>query len=841
MSKSINNRSCSRRQFLKGAAGAAAMGAIYKPAQAANIGHVSRLNVTSATYLYEKKVPILCRMCAQTCPAFAIVDQGKVVRIENNPVNQYAKVCGRGRAGIGALYSQDRIKTPLIRDGERGEGKFRQASWDEALNKVAEKINGLKAKNSIEKLYYLYRYTSAPTYDKAFFHLLGTPNIIDYADTCWTSTVFAQNMIFGKGGAGAFTSDWGNAKYGVFIGKNPAGSVIGYGWSGLVSKAQLNAVPFTIVDPRRPSELGQAYAQWLPIRPGTDTAFLLSVMKYLVEHNKVNIKAIKQTTNADQLIDKHSMQPFGESKDYWVYDLKQNQVVQQSNAQEAALEGEFEYQNQTLVPAWQVWRDSLLALDENKLFAESGISKEQVQSVADRLADAMPHCFVELGYRFSRHSSDMRAQLAAIQLNLLLGTFNQKGGILANRNAALGGAPIQVPDPKAQSFTAWYQENRPDYWGLHGTSHRALVAKAFHEQMPKAPEMLFLWGNNLLGGAAGGNDIEMMLRKIPSIVGVSPFWNDTLMYADVILPDCTYLERDEPLGADFKTLVPVIGVHKKAIDPLFESKPGDWILAQLAKRVLSETEYQTYFADLEKNGFETFKQNQFAGVTGLSLLDKASFPQSLADLEAQGGWSGERGDTKLTSIAPTGRFELYSTQLAKIYKDYSQEKDESLRQHASPLNHQLPPLWLQQTRELGKDEFVPVTGFSPLGSFTGAQARNNGLLHFLQQEMHFSDVLMNRKRAEKLGLQSGDKVRLWSLDDKADEQIATLQLTEILHPDAIFSYYCGGNGRFGPKEKLHLAAQSGINVNQFGKMRSAPGVHTHTPQDVILKIEKVEA
>lgn len=212
----------------------------------------STLNVSSAVFMGEKRIPVMCRMCAQMCPAFAVVIDGQVVRIENNPINKYAGVCGRGRAGLAALYSQDRIKTPLIRTGERGRGEFRPASWDEALNRVADSINELKSQDKIERLYYLYRYSSAPLYDKSWFHLLGTNNIVDYADTCWKSTAFAQQMVFGKGGAGAFTSDWENAKYGVIIGKNPGGAVIGYGWSKLFANAQKNGVPFTIVDPRRP-------------------------------------------------------------------------------------------------------------------------------------------------------------------------------------------------------------------------------------------------------------------------------------------------------------------------------------------------------------------------------------------------------------------------------------------------------------------------------------------------------------------------------------------------------------------------------------------------------------
>lgn len=838
-----SNVSHSRRSFLKGASLLGGSALLMPTTSFANpLSSVNpSITVSSAVFMGEKRVPIMCRMCAQMCPAFAVVKQDQVIRVENNPINKYAGVCGRGRAGLAALYSQDRIKTPLIRTGKRGSGEFRPASWEEALDRVAGSIQKLQQQNKIEQLYYMYRYTSAPLFDKSYFHLLGTNNIVDYADTCWKSTAFAQQMIFGKGGAGAFTSDWENAKYGVMIGKNPGGAVIGYGWSKLFSNAQQKGVPFTVVDPRRPNELGQAYSDWLPVRPGTDSAFLMAVMQTLVKGNEVNWAYLADKTNADMLLDAETFEPIDASSNYWVYDSVAQNVVRKQQVQKSEFHGQWQFNGKTVTPAWAVWSKSLLDLDLDALVKECGISQAQVEKVAQQLGATMPNCFVEVGYRFARHSSDLRTQLAVLQLNLLLGSFGAKGGIRVNKNAKLGAANI-APASSAMSFTKWFNQNDQDSWGVNSESHRSLVAKAYHQDIPHKPEMLFLWGNNLLGGATGGVDIASMLETIPDVVGVSPFWNDTLMYADVILPDCTYFERDEPLGADYKTLVPVIGVHKKAIEPLFESKPGYWILTQLAKRTLSESNYQTYFADLAENGLETCKKQQLAGIAGLTEAERATLPKSIEALEAAGGWSGFDDNHPLTSATSTQRYELFSVQLFNTWKGLKQNHpDYEFIEHASPLNVQLPPRWVQEQDTMKNNEFVPVTGFSPLGSFTGAQAKDNAILHHIQQATHFSHVFINTQRAKDLGLKSGDEVAVWSKDDKSDLQTAVLETRQTVHPEVVFSYFCAGNGIYGPKQKLTYAAKNGINVNQFGHIRLAPGVKTHTPQDIVLKIERIHA
>ena len=89
----------------------------------------------------EKIVKTACRACIANCGVLAHVKNGRVIKLEGNPVDPMSqgRMCAKGLAGIQALYHPNRNKYPLLRVGERGGGRWRRISWDEALTRVAEK------------------------------------------------------------------------------------------------------------------------------------------------------------------------------------------------------------------------------------------------------------------------------------------------------------------------------------------------------------------------------------------------------------------------------------------------------------------------------------------------------------------------------------------------------------------------------------------------------------------------------------------------------------------------------------------------------------------------------
>src|SRR5512143_1171950 len=142
----------SRRDFLKmggAAATALAVGQFVPPsvAQAARAaGHVNAEG--------DGEIATMCEMCVWRCGVLAKVRAGKVVKLDGNPDHPHSrgKLCPRGQAGLATTYDPDRVLSPLVRVGKRGEGKFRQATWGEALDLVAEKMLDIRKKYGAEAM-----------------------------------------------------------------------------------------------------------------------------------------------------------------------------------------------------------------------------------------------------------------------------------------------------------------------------------------------------------------------------------------------------------------------------------------------------------------------------------------------------------------------------------------------------------------------------------------------------------------------------------------------------------------------------------------------------------------
>ena len=119
----------SRRRFLQGSVALSVLGGTGLSA--------TKMLATSESYTdtpLEQAIPTVCEMCVNKCAAIANVRGGVVKSLSPNPYFPKSRnmLCARGQAGVHALYDPDRLKYPLIRIGERGDGQYRRATWEEA-------------------------------------------------------------------------------------------------------------------------------------------------------------------------------------------------------------------------------------------------------------------------------------------------------------------------------------------------------------------------------------------------------------------------------------------------------------------------------------------------------------------------------------------------------------------------------------------------------------------------------------------------------------------------------------------------------------------------------------
>ncbi len=297
------------------------------------------------------------------------------------------------------------------------------------------------------------------------------------------------------------------------------------------------------------------------------------------------------------------------------------------------------------------------------------------------------------------------------------------------------------------------------------------------------------------------------------------------------------MERDEGINTSYKTPIPTIGVNRKAIEPMYDSKSGYWIIMQLAKRTLKPEIFEQYFGEFEREGIMSLWKKQYSKITGLNDAEFATLPPLESILNGR-VWVGEKHYGSKPKGTPTGKLEIYSTFLAQKKVDLLALHHERA-DHASPLPIYNKPFWLEKKETLGKNEFIPITGFHPLGTFTGQQTKNNTLLKLISDETNTDAVFINRTKGLALGLKTNDMVEIINIE-KPDMVIKSrLVLSEVVHPDALFSYYGTGAGYYNKMtNSLRNVSKIGFNPNHIANFTFNPLTAGMPAQDFIVSIRK---
>ena len=172
----------------------------------------------------ERKAAI-CGVCPGGCGIIATVKDGRLTKVEADKEVPYGNLCVRGKAGPEIVYSPDRLKDPLIRTGARGEGKFRTAGWDEALDLVAGRMREIRDAYGPQAFAYhsgrgVFE-QSIHDFGRTFLYPYGSPNMANVGSLCFNSYgLLAPIPTFGVGG-NDLIPDIENSKAIVFWGANP--------------------------------------------------------------------------------------------------------------------------------------------------------------------------------------------------------------------------------------------------------------------------------------------------------------------------------------------------------------------------------------------------------------------------------------------------------------------------------------------------------------------------------------------------------------------------------------------------------------------------------------------
>lgn len=573
----------------------------------------------------ERFLRSACLQCEGGCGIDVRVVEGRAVKIEGNPdfpTNQ-GGLCPKGMNGLQVLYDPDRIRGPLRRIGERGEGKWQSISWDDAMGQVAGALRELRAQRQTHTVAILAGRSRGHMRDliHRFWTAYGSPNEIDHESLCARAPLA---HFLSQGIRNYFAYDWENTRY-----------VLSFG-AGFIESFRPTAMMLRIFGHMRGSTTGRRTKivqidprfgvssaradEWVPIRPGTDAALALGLAHVILR---------------DGLFDKQFVRNHTLGLERW------------TDASGRSHQG---------------WSDLVLEHYAPERVAQlTDVRAETIERLAHEFAAHRPAVAVS-GRGAAAHFNGIYNCLAIHALNALMGSIDTPGGVLVQQQPPLASWPAPEMDEIARRGIA---EPRFDLIGADAVpfadSRMADLARQLEEK-PYPLNVMFLYYTNPLFSAPVPNRLRAALKEVPLIVSFSPFMDESTMMADLVLPDNTYLERWQLESVTPSVGFPVASVRQPVVEPLHDTRSTGEVFCQIARALGGGVARS--FPDSELDMIKRLARGIQESKRGsVQDTDFDKFWQKL--LAAGGWWNGPYrfGDWKRVLATPSGKYEFFSTRL----------------------------------------------------------------------------------------------------------------------------------------------------------------------------------
>jgi thiosulfate reductase / polysulfide reductase chain A len=703
----------SRRKFMKAAAITGGGAALAKAgffdldiARADDIkGNKHFLSGPTADY----QIKTMCEMCVWRCGVIAKVRNGVIEKLDGNPDHPHSlgNLCARGQSGLMLTYDPDRVLYPLMRVGERGSGRFRRATWEEALDFTAEQMLRIKKTYGAETMIFSSTHNLSQPVFENLLNAYGSPNYGTQRSLCFNAMIVAHLMTYGLQEP---ERRYEGVNYIILTGRNLFEAISTSETRHLMDRIKAGA-HVVVLDPRFTKTAAKA-SEWLPIKPGTDLAFHLALTNVIVKENLYNHWFVeKYTVGFDELA-----------------------KSVESNTPE--------------------WASAI-----------TEIPAETITRIAREFAAAAPHAFAHPNWRTSNFVNTFQTERAIAILNALIGLVTEQGDLMFEDPVSVTlGAPKQPAYPQigAQRLDGvpWKYPLVPLKIGVFQQIRDSVL-----EGKPYQARGWFFSRQNPVMSLPDRAKTIQAFKNLEFVVAVDTILNDSSWYADVILPEASYLERYDPV-------LPVgnrVFIRQPVIEPLGEAKSALWIYRELGKR-LDLSDYYQYTDE------EDYIRQQIA-----------PHNVSLDELKQVGYFDAQtkKPDTSERRWnTPSGKVEIAS---------------ETLRKAGFPA----VPTW-QEPPVPSEGRFYLLTG--KVGQHTQFATQNNRYLN--EVDYHTRDLWLHPSAAEKRGINDGDLVKVTSAVGQIKVKV---WLTEGIRPDCV--YLAPG---FGHKSRgLKIAYDKGVSSSDL--------------------------
>jgi thiosulfate reductase/polysulfide reductase chain A len=473
-----------------------------------------------------EEIPSICDLCLWRCGILVKVRDGRIVRVQGNPDHPRSRgrLCARGNSGRCQVEDPDRLKFPLMRVGERGEGKWKRISWDQALDLWAQ-----KTRETIENYgpgsIGTFSHGLSSRFINSFMLHIGNPNrAVPSFGQCRGPRDVGFQLTFGEGPGSPERHDMARSRMVVLIGSH-IGENVQTGQVAEFAEAVDRGARIVVVDPRMSVAASKAH-RWLPIRPGTDTALLLAWIHVLLKEDLYDHEYIKQ---------------------YAIGIEELRRAVAGNNPKCAA--------EVTQIP------------------------EEVIVEEARHMARLKPAVMIHCGRFSTWYGNDTQRNRAMAILVALLGAWGRPGGYYLRSSVELGPRPCPPPHGDMDQSVAT---------GRHAFTHFGVTSQEIVEASigPKSRiKQWILYAVNPIQSLPDIKRTRKALRSVDFITMVDILPTEGALWADLILPEAVYLERYDDVLAVLDHPRPFLALRQPAVPPAYEAKGPYWIAQQLAHRL----------------------------------------------------------------------------------------------------------------------------------------------------------------------------------------------------------------------------------------------------------------
>lgn len=746
-------------------------------------------------------IPTICFNCESACGLLAFVDKatGEIEKFEGNPVHpgSRGRTCAKGPATINQVKDTERILTPLKRVGKRGAGRFREATWEEALEDIGRRIREALDQDRHEGVMY---HVGRPGDDHFVMRMLqawGIDGHNSHTNVCSASTRLGFATWCG---ADRPSPDYSQAKFALLLSAHLETGHYFNPHAQRIMEAKERGMRIAVVDTRLSNTSTHA-DHWISTWPGSEAALLLGVAHVLLKRDAIDRAFMKRWMNWEE----------------WLEELHPEEP-------------------KTFERFVELLTETYAEFTPDYVSEECSIPVATVETLADEIQTAEGKFTSHLWRNAaSGNLGGWQIARALLFLHVITGSLGRPGGLNPNSWDKFKAGPSESPPP----LERWNELIWPKEFPLAHYEMSFLLPHLQRDQRKKIDVYFTRVYNPVWTNPDGCAWIEMLEseHRIGCHVALTPIWSETAQWADWVLPmglgserhdlmsqethAGTWLGFRQPVGREYARLT-----GKEASSTLGTNPGQVWEEAEFwialthqidpdgsrgirkwyeSKKTPGEPiSLDEYYADIFENSVPGLPEAaKEAGVTPLELMRRnGAFAVPYAGQERYekddpDGVELDDGSKKAGFKTPSGKLEVYSKTLAE-WGFADQAAPGYIRSHVH---------WRELDRENGERCLLPTFRLPTLIHTRSGNAK------WLQEISHTNPLWVHPKDAEEIGLVNGELARV---ETRIGYFVPRVWITEGIHPGVVACSHHVGRWRLYETVGGEQQCTSLVEINRKG-------------------------